>query len=384
MTRLKIAVLHVAHQPITGPWSVMRELAKSQARSGLYVGVGFGLVTNRDWPAACERELKATGLLHFRRTTPKMFGTGSFVFQYFRPPGIESWTDQLARSCGATRTVVHFHNAWMAGVFLPLPFAIGMPLISVATVHGMNADFQGKPVRKLIHRWMAGRLVRFKARLTSVDMGNTHVVEKELGIPARKFVVIPNGVGSSVESGVPYLTGAKTFTVGFVGSLMEAKGWRLVVEAVERLRLKGCSVRVLLAGTGPDEPAVRELAVAHPDYIDYVGFAAEPQHSVMPRLDVLAVPSRREGMPMVIIEAMSVGVPVIATNVGGIAEAVVDGETGLLIKRSPEHLVHAIETVLHSREILGRLSARARVVFLERFEIRSIVERYDRVYSRED
>jgi glycosyltransferase involved in cell wall biosynthesis len=165
---------------------------------------------------------------------------------------------------------------------------------------------------------------------------------------------------------------------------MEAKGWRLVVEAVERLRLKGCSVRVLLAGTGPDEPAVRELAVAHPDYIDYVGFAAEPQHSVMPRLDVLAVPSRREGMPMVIIEAMSVGVPVIATNVGGIAEAVVDGETGLLIKRSPEHLVHAIETVLHSREILGRLSARARVVFLERFEIRSIVERYDRVYSRED
>ena len=87
---------------------------------------------------------------------------------------------------------------------------------------------------------------------------------------------------------------------------------------------------------------------------------------------------------MVIIEAMSVGVPVIATNAGGIAEAVVDGETGMLIKRSPEALIRAIESLFSSGETLGRLSARARAVFLERFEIRSVVDRYHGVYCRQD
>ena len=101
----------------------------------------------------------------------------------------------------------------------------------------------------------------------------------------------------------------------------------------------------------------------------------------MPRLDVLSMMTVAEGLPMSIIEAMAVGLPVVATAVGGIPEMVADGRTGMLIERSVDALAAAIERLMADRSLLATFSENSVSRFREEFDIRYAVEQYDRVYN---
>ena len=83
---------------------------------------------------------------------------------------------------------------------------------------------------------------------------------------------------------------------------------------------------------------------------------------------------------MAIIEALSMGVPVIATPVGGVPEAVVHGQNGLLVERSAEALTEALTSLVADPDKLRELSANARRAFEERFEISRVVSMYDEIY----
>ena len=174
----KAAVLHVALNPVTGPWSVMRDLALAQAASGRYSAVGIGVITSKDWPSQYDNELKQSGLPAYRASTIKAFGTAQFFWQRFQRPPIRDWVGDLMLKSGAKRAVIHFHNAWMSGVFLPLRDSPPSQIKIVATFHGVNAMLEGKPIRRCLHRWMAARLPRFGVWLTSVDHGNLPLAEK--------------------------------------------------------------------------------------------------------------------------------------------------------------------------------------------------------------
>src|SRR5580692_5103679 len=113
----KFAILHVALNPLTGAWSVMRELSKAQAVSGLYAAVGLGVITDSRWPALYATELQTSGMPHYQAHTPKMFGTAQFLWQRLQRPPIDEWVDDLLDRSGAKLCVVHFHNAWLSGAF---------------------------------------------------------------------------------------------------------------------------------------------------------------------------------------------------------------------------------------------------------------------------
>ena len=377
-----LAVLHVALHPLTGAWSVMRELAKAQAAAGLYASVGVGVVVDETWPRPCRDELSALGMPTFTAGTPHAFGTAQFVWQFLRRPGIERWAAQLARSTGCRHVVVHFHNAWMSGVFLPLRASGSHRNRVVVTFHGVNADFTGKPVRHALHRWMAGRLVRFGARLTSVDRFNLELAHDLFGLAPSAFEVIPNGMPALPGCEARAWTGEGSFTVGFAGTVMERKGWRIAADAVLRLAGEGRKIRLVMAGKGPEEEQARALAQSHPGVVEYRGFVSQPQRNLMPGLHAMAVMSAHEGLPMSVIEAMSAGVPVIATRAGGIPEAVLDGETGFLLPRTADDLARALVDLYDHPEKCQALHRRTLEVFLERFEIGRIVQRYHDLYVR--
>ena len=122
----KPAVLHAALHPVTGPWSVMRDLAVAQAASGLFAGVGLAVITDPTWPDDYRQEAKRSGLAFYESSMPAMFGTAAFLYQRYRVPDWRTWIQDLAARTGASRVVVHFHNAWMSGVFLPLPAVPGV------------------------------------------------------------------------------------------------------------------------------------------------------------------------------------------------------------------------------------------------------------------
>ena len=377
----KIAVLHVALNPVTGPWSVMRELAKAQAGSGLYAGVGVGVITYRDWGEQYQAELDGLELPVFRAFTPKMFGTASFVWQRIQKPPFAKWIADFANRCAAQNIIVHFHNAWMSGVFLPLPPSKNKRLAAIATFHGVNAFLEGQPMRHRLHRWMAQRLLRAGAKLTSVDAANLSRAETMFGLPADKFQVVPNGVTATDLRACPFLRGDPRFTVGHVGSLIPQKGWDIATHSVIAAARSGISCRMIIAGAGPDEAQARDLAKANPGIIEFRGFVRDPRRNLLPELDLLAVMSSHEGLPMSAVEALSVGLPVAGTAVGGMPEAVENGQTGFLVERSSNALEKIISNLAADRPRLQQLSDSSLEHFKSRFEISIIVAAYHDVYS---
>lgn len=376
------AVLHAACYPVTGPWSVMRDLAVAQEAALHRGAVGLAVITDPTWPAYYRDEIRNTPVAFYESTCPRMFGTATFLYQRIRPPPWRAWIGDLAARARTDRVVVHLHNAWMSGVFLPLPTVPGVRVAIVATFHGVNEHFDGKPVRRCLHRWMGRRLLRHGARLTSVDGLNAGVAERVLNIPRTRFAVIPNGMVPSTTSACPGLqSSSQPLTLGHVGSMIPQKGWQLLAAAAEELNRERVQVRVLLAGKGPDEEAARAWAARHADWAQYLGFVSNPRETVMPRLDVLCLMSQWEGLPMSIVEAMSVGLPVVATDVGGVSEAVAHGETGLLVARSSEALAEALRGLLSHRDRLAAMQAASRARFEERFTLAHVLRQYDAVYQ---
>jgi glycosyltransferase involved in cell wall biosynthesis len=376
----KTAVLHVTLNPVTGPWSVMRDLAVAQTKSGLYGAVGLGVIHSRKWPANYDLELQNLGLPFFKADTLESFGSAQFVWQRLQKPPIGAWTQELARQSGSGRVIVHFHNAWMSGVFLPLHPTPVCPVCYVATFHGVNAELDYRPLRRWLHRGMAARLPRHGARLTSVDNSNLPLAEKILGLNPALFTVIPNGVVDDPESKGAVWNGEGELTVGHIGSITERKGWRLAADAVLQLRAEGLKIRLIIAGSGSEEGQATQMAKATGGAIEFLGHIRQPRRNLFPRLHVLSVMSRHEGLPMTIIEAMAAGVPVVATAVGGIPEAVTDGETGFLIPRNVEALVKSLRQWHESPELWRRMSDGSRERFERQFEISHIVKQYDAIY----
>jgi glycosyltransferase involved in cell wall biosynthesis len=380
----KAAVLHVALNPVTGVWSVMRELSRAQAASGLYAAVGLGVIADSHWPALYARELETSGLPHYAASTPKMFGTAQILWQRIQRPPIDRWVDDLLARSGAKCCVVHFHNAWLSGAFLPLRCAGKNRARVVATFHGVNAHFRGQPVRQRLHQWLAGRLIQYGAILTSVDRANLQRAGQLLKMDARGFFVVPNGIrDTEIRSRLGHqCTDSNPFTVGHVGSIVPEKGWHILLEAVRRLREEGVNVRLILAGRGCDSEKAGQLARQYSDWLRYEGFVPNPRETILPRLDALVLMSEQEGLPMAIIEDLSVGLPVIATPVGGVPEAVVHEKNGLLVSRTVESLVQAIKRLADDRKLHAALSTQARLEFEQRFEISKTVSAYHAIYSR--
>jgi glycosyltransferase involved in cell wall biosynthesis len=378
----KIAVLHVALNPLTGAWSVMRELSKAQAGSGIYAAVGLGVITDSQWPALYATELQSSGLAYYTAHTSKMFGTAQFLWQRIQRPPIDQWVDDLLARSGSNVCLVHFHNAWLSGAFLPLRCVAQKRARVVATFHGVNAHFRGQPVRQRIQQWLAGKLVKYQAILTSVDKANLTRAHALLKLDPKHFSIVPNGIIETPIRARQRLAGTDPFTVGHIGSLTSAKGWRLLVDAARNLRNAGLPINVVLAGRGDDAGEVQELAQQSGGWIQYEGFVPNPRESLMPHLDALVLMSEQEGLPMAIIEAMSIGLPVIATPVGGIPEAVVHGKNGLLVTRTVDSLMQAIKRLAGDQKFHAALSAQARADFERRFEISKIVAAYNTVYHQ--
>ncbi|HLV81482.1 MAG TPA: glycosyltransferase family 4 protein, partial [Chthonomonadaceae bacterium] len=172
------------------------------------------------------------------------------------------------------------------------------------------------------------------------------------GFPAEKIVVIPNGIAlepfdapfDAAETRAAYGIPAGAPLVLAVGRLAPEKGFDVLIEAFGRLSAHVPDARLALVGGGPLEETLKALAGERA--ILFTGPVAE----VAPLLraaDVVAVPSRQEGQGIVALEAMAARKPVVASRVGGLAETVIEGETGLLVPPGDaEALAAVLETLL--------------------------------------
>jgi glycogen(starch) synthase len=171
-----------------------------------------------------------------------------------------------------------------------------------------------------------------------------------------------------------------------VGRLVPDKGFDVLVQAFSRLRESFPALRLRLAGDGPERPRLeriaRETGVADAvDFLGWVPFGAVP--AVMAEATMLVVPSRIEPLGMVAVQAAQMARPVVATRVGGLPEAVVDGETGLLVPPEDETaLAAAIARLLRDPSLARRLGEQARPSVQARLAWDQHVAAYDNLYRR--
>jgi colanic acid/amylovoran biosynthesis glycosyltransferase len=222
------------------------------------------------------------------------------------------------------------HAQFARGGALALPLALALGLRMVVTLHGGDVS-KAKNWRGtvLASRWAA--LVDRAERFVCVSCAVAEVAAAR-GVPAGKLVVLPIGVEipevAPARRPVAYL---------FVGRFVEKKGIVVLADAVRRLRAQGDGTPLVCVGDGPLRPVLEALA-REVSGVTLTGWlSGDAVRAAMADAMALVVPSvvagdgDAEGLPSVIPEAMAVGCPVIGSDQGGIAEAVRDGRTGLLV-----------------------------------------------------
>jgi L-malate glycosyltransferase len=174
-------------------------------------------------------------------------------------------------------------------------------------------------------------------------------------------------------------------TIASVGQLIESKDRVTLVRAIGILRKRGEIDNVLFAILGDGEQkTMLEGMVRNEAVQDHVMFLQGTSNveALFNVADFMVLSSIREGLPYVILEAASIGKPHIATNVGGVPEFVIHGETGVLVPPSnPEKLADAIKDLLDNPERVDRLGIRAREKFLQQFTYDKFIDRIVEVYK---
>lgn len=246
----------------------------------------------------------------------------------------------IARLAGCRNIVVHVH---------------GPAQTSQAAL--VNPSAVSSEIRRLA--WAADRVIvcsRFLARLFAKELQqrNSDIITIHNGVPVLKGEAIRE-LRTAVRSelGIPH----DAFVAGFVGRLAEQKGIPALVEAIALLRSRAPEIRVVICGDGPLSQQVREAV--RPSIDLWLRGRADGGR-IAAAFDVLFSTSNWEGFPIVNLEAMSAGVPVVAFDVDGISEAVIDNETGFLVPPADcAELAEKVIALSVDEPLRRRLGARA-------------------------
>ncbi|MFN0019890.1 MAG: glycosyltransferase [Pirellulaceae bacterium] len=212
------------------------------------------------------------------------------------------------------------------------------------------------------------------------------------GIPADKFTVIPNGIApyslppqQSVtreqllaELGLP----PEVRLVGAIGRLWPQKGLKDVVWSADLVNCVNDQAHYLIIGDGPQRLRLERYA-EQCDVARNVHFLGERDDipRILPHLDVLVLASSYEGQSNAIMEAMSAGVPVVASDIPGNRDLVVNGQTGLLVEVGDRaDLAQKILMVLGDAALASRFGAAGKERMLTEFSIEKMIDRHEELY----
>lgn len=186
-----------------------------------------------------------------------------------------------------------------------------------------------------------------------------------LGMSPERIAVVHNGVDERLLATLPLGLRDPEPTVLYLGRLERYKRVDLLIRAIGRIRDAGELARLVIAGDGREAPSLRRLVrqLHLGDRVEFAGRVNDTaKRSLMDRAWVHAITSMKEGWGITVIEAAACGTPTVASDTPGLRDAVVHGETGLLVRHGDvTALADAIRTLLSDRARLDRLSAGARV-----------------------
>lgn len=361
---IAMRVVHVlAPAPAGGAEEVVRSLAATQADQGDDVHV-VAVVTGPDHPFVTEWSVPGT-TLH-----PLVLPGRAYVTERRRMA-------DLFRSLEPA--VVHTHGYRSDLVVAPVARAQGIR--TVTTVHG----FTGGGPRNRVYEWLQRRAFRRFDGVVAVSR-RLHDDLIESGLSPGKVHLIPNAWAPPpgerlTRSAARAALGAPLEgpVAGWIGRLSPEKGPDVFIEALAELEP---GIHAVIIGDGPAEAALRERARQRglEERVTWAGRVSRAAR-LLPAFDLFVLSSRTEGTPMVLLEAMEAGVPIVATAVGGVPD-VVGSDAGLLVPpEQPALLARAVRAALEDPDTTRQLAQRARQRLDDEYAVRPWADRYRAMYQ---
>lgn len=288
----------------------------------------------------------------------------------------------VLRATGARAVHTHHFAALLAAVGVTR--AMRVPRL-VHTEHAYQY-LEPRPGLRRALRWMSTQCDAFVVVGDSMRDYYVDVV----GVAARRLVVIRNGIDSHRYQPRPDKAEARAalglpdgVLVGTAGRFAAVKNYAMLVRAVAEVRRTHPGTRLVMVGDGDERAALQSLALelGLGDAIHFLGWRADVA-KILACLDVFALTSWTEGLPLVIIEAMACAVPVVATAVGDIPHVVEAGRTGYLVPPGDHAaLAAALVPLVADATLREALGARARAAVLDRYAQDTMVRAYLREYG---
>ncbi len=282
--------------------------------------------------------------------------------------------------------VVHTHNSG--------PFFDGTIGAALAGVRTVVHTEHGRAWGDTPWRWrVIEHLLSYYAyRVVTVSDDSARSLMHWEKIPRAKIVIIPNGIDGS-RYDVVVDSGAKrralgipedSLVVGYASRLETEKNLELLLNAFSRVTETESRAFLLVAGHGSERERLEELAseLGVSARVRFLGVRLDIPE-LLKVFDLHVLPSRREGLPMILLESMAAGCATVATAVGGVPDVIEHGISGELVNSGDaDALSEAMGRLLRDPNTRARYVRRARTIFDQHYEAQVMARRYELLYQR--
>jgi glycosyltransferase involved in cell wall biosynthesis len=261
------------------------------------------------------------------------------------------------------------------------------PMHLVTTLHGWVKQTRRTPLYYKIDELC---LPRYEVVISvSPDL---HERSLACGVPADRCLLIENGIDIAQYARRQTIDEAKRslgllperLALGAVGRLSPEKGFDRLIRSVHQLLQTGLDLELVIAGDGDDRPRLEQLIdeLGVRDRVRLLGYCADPRQ-LYEALDVFVLSSLREGLPNVLLEAMALEVPVVATRIAGIPRLIQDGDNGLLVAAdNADELARALASLVGDARLRSRLGQAARRTVEERYSFALRMKKIGAIYDK--
>lgn len=257
----------------------------------------------------------------------------------------------------------------------------GVPVI-ISTVHNSLKDYEVRSLRRWLYTVLLRLTLPLVHRIICVSEANRRDLIEECPAATARIQTVYNGVDPSAFPSQPdrqtvrqELGTTQGPLLVTIGRLTDQKGHRYLLQTLPRLLETWPQLCCVFVGEGELRDALHDMAIdlGVEQACRFVG-VREDIADILAAADLFVLPSLSEGFPFVLLEALAMGRPVVASRVNGVPELIEDHKTGLLVPpRDPQALVAAIREVLHDPIVASKMGADGRAVVQERFTVDRMV-----------
>lgn len=279
--------------------------------------------------------------------------------------------------------VVHTH-LFTADSWGRLAAAITRTPVIYSTVHSTNSW------KNWLHRTIDRILARFSTKVIACSGEVAKVLTEKDHIPSTRIKTIMNGISltrfdsiNTVDLIKEFDISPKAISIAMVGRLHPAKGHQDILQVMEYFLRENVSCSLIIIGSGELQKDIQtQIQKRRLEQVVTLAGQRNDVLQILSAVDIFVMPSRWEGLPMALLEAMALGKAVIATAVGGIPEVINDNQNGFLVPPGDIcSLQSKLRNLIADETLRKRLGKEARSVVYNRFNAAIVARQYESLYS---